>query len=206
MSYWDNSFQSTPSAWRETMTMAIDFKKFNISIHSLRMEGDQKAIPIPYTIHISIHSLRMEGDNSHCVLFWNADRISIHSLRMEGDPIFRTIFSNAVLISIHSLRMEGDSRKTLTIMYFVSFQSTPSAWRETPCSHTRKRRWRISIHSLRMEGDDAIAEADTLMAEFQSTPSAWRETNIHQIRMQVFQYFNPLPPHGGRRLFICRSI
>ena len=34
------SFQSTPSAWRETITMPIDFKKFNISIHSLRMEGD----------------------------------------------------------------------------------------------------------------------------------------------------------------------
>ena len=24
------------------MTMAIDFKKFNISIHSLRMEGDEE--------------------------------------------------------------------------------------------------------------------------------------------------------------------
>ena len=35
------TFQSTPSAWRETDTLPyiIDIK--NISIHSLRMEGDE---------------------------------------------------------------------------------------------------------------------------------------------------------------------
>ena len=55
-------FQSTPSAWRETITMPIDFKKFNISIHSLRMEGDDYHGKGVNDSHISIHSLRMEGD------------------------------------------------------------------------------------------------------------------------------------------------
>ena len=79
---------------------------------------------------ISIHSLRMEGDNSR-TLHNSAKRgISIHSLRMEGDlhAIVRVEAGNAFQstpsvwretsgrsadwlprsISIHSLRMEGD--------------------------------------------------------------------------------------------------
>ena len=77
-------------------------------------------------------------------------------------------------ISIRSLRMEGDIKETPKTS-MKSFQSTPSAWRET-C-----RKWRnnnddhISIHSLRMEGD-------------------W--TRSRNKIMQI--YFNPLPPHGGR--------
>ena len=35
------SFQSTPSAWRETFTLRIRQIGFYISIHSLRMEGDR---------------------------------------------------------------------------------------------------------------------------------------------------------------------
>ena len=33
-------FQSTPSAWRETIFSKASFAKSAISIHSLRMEGD----------------------------------------------------------------------------------------------------------------------------------------------------------------------
>ena len=58
-------FQSTPSAWRETQPIPIKPTKVTISIHSLRMEGDTSsgyAFPGKY---ISIHSLRMEGD--HCM-------------------------------------------------------------------------------------------------------------------------------------------
>ena len=60
----DLRFQSTPSAWRETgwgADMAAE-KQF-ISIHSLRMEGDQRLGKSPEPRNISIHSLRMEGDN-----------------------------------------------------------------------------------------------------------------------------------------------
>ena len=34
-----------------------------ISIHSLRMEGDDRLTPIAVRTDISIHSLRMEGDH-----------------------------------------------------------------------------------------------------------------------------------------------
>ena len=85
------------------------FFRSGISIHSLRMEGDNRIKHKPHLgIIISIHSLRMEGDNVcdcpvciHC--------ISIHSLRMEGDvPVVETVVVPEN-ISIHSLRMEGDN-------------------------------------------------------------------------------------------------
>ena len=38
-------------------------KFWDISIHSLRMEGDEKEKALRTLRHISIHSLRMEGDH-----------------------------------------------------------------------------------------------------------------------------------------------
>ena len=57
-------------------------------------------------------------------------------------------------ISIHSLRMEGDCLKMREWKLSVSFQSTPSAWRETR----------------------AYGITEVYDNKFQSTPSAWRET------------------------------
>ena len=56
-------FQSTPSAWRDTSPGRIDRKHDDISIHSLRMEGDHDSLDVVISGKvISIHSLRMEGD------------------------------------------------------------------------------------------------------------------------------------------------
>ena len=79
-------------------------------------------------------------------------------------------------ISIHSLRMEGDVAVDATKPRQHTFQSTPSAWRETISTLVKQALTEISIHSLRMEGD---------------TPCVSLMASIH--------YFNPLPPHGGRR-------
>ena len=101
-----------------------------------------------------------------------------------------------------------------------SFQSTPSAWRETFRNSTIPTLHHISIHSLRMEGDRRFSAGRCASVIFQSTPSAWRETwvkkfndsgefiSIHSLRMEgdveweqvnsVQNHFNPLPPHGGR--------
>ena len=58
-------FQSTPSVWRETLpTIAL--------------------CPI---LSISIHSLRVEGDQTHGSYYQRPCAISIHSLRVEGDLI-----------------------------------------------------------------------------------------------------------------------
>ena len=78
-------FQSTPSAWRETVCLPHMRHYKTISIHSLRMEGDA-AVNNDFSAQlISIHSLRMEGDLEYLMDYLAQLMISIHSLRMEGD-------------------------------------------------------------------------------------------------------------------------
>ena len=72
--------------------------------------------------------------------------------------------------------MEGDSRYSLVTGRYSSFQSTPSAWRET----------NVILNLNRF-------------SEFQSTPSAWRETREFLLSYSQYCHFNPLPPHGGRQ-------
>ena len=167
------TFQSTPSAWRETTSESSESESPNISIHSLRMEGDRSRLLLDHVSGISIPSLRMEGDEFRLLLF--PDRfISIHSLRMEGDPAGAVLPEN-LHISIHSLRMEGDLFGSLRSTAAPVFQSTPSAWRET-------------VYNTQASLEDA----------FQSTPSAWRETRGSPGIPVPHWNFNPLPPHGGR--------
>ena len=78
-------FQSTPSAWRETEETTEQHHICEISIHSLRMEGD----PIDNVcnqIFIHFNPLPPHGGR----LLYRISRIlsysiSIHSLRLEGD-------------------------------------------------------------------------------------------------------------------------
>ena len=125
-----------------------------ISIHSLRMEGDtwQQGEQLSY-FSISIHSLRMEGDNKHPGWRAGENLISIHSLRMEGDV--REMFFRGYVKTFQSTPSAW--RETLTGTkndgFMLVFQSTPSAWRETQGRPAAYRRSFISIHSLRMEGD-----------------------------------------------------
>ena len=170
---------------------------------------------------ISIHSLRMEGDKAFQKFICLYQHISIHSLRMEGDANIAYLISRRRCISIHSLRMEGDGRSRRIGIATKSFQSTPSAWRETLLNSNRTMylqtfqstpsAWRETRRSVRVATEHST---------FQSTPSAWRETHnwkplplrdcisIHSLRMEgdvgkgfIFaepRNFNPLPPHGGR--------
>ena len=156
------------------MTKAIELLQ-NISIHSLRMEGDGLWIVVDRIGYISIHSLRMEGDFTmrepknadtrfqstpsawretlRCLV--SAPQISdFNPLPPHGGrPISVDIYSMCPYISIHSLRMEGDAAGTVFVRWTDTFQSTPSAWRETASLRSRRFAFEISIHSLRMEGD-----------------------------------------------------
>ena len=57
-------FQSTPSVWRETHSIRKIYRIYDISIHSLRVEGDwfDRMRKYGFVENISIHSLRVEGD------------------------------------------------------------------------------------------------------------------------------------------------
>ena len=84
-----------------------------ISIHSLRMEGDQRLGKSPEPRNISIHSLRMEGDYIDLGYLCGGvyfNPLPPHGGRQDKLPV-EANFEN---ISIHSLRMEGDTLIWLT--------------------------------------------------------------------------------------------
>ena len=116
----------------------------------------------------------MEGDGFWTEVFLN-EEISIHSLRMEGDNFHtpdRLIENNFNPLPPHG----GRHFSSAPCAPPQAFQSTPSAWRETP----------------------GISFILFTMLSFQSTPSAWRETIPYLQDFQILGNFNPLPPHGGR--------
>ena len=57
------TFQSTPSVWRATQPRGLRGGPSEISIHALRVEGDDRGFPVAQVgRRISIHALRVEGD------------------------------------------------------------------------------------------------------------------------------------------------
>ena len=77
-------FQSTPSVWRETAFAALQ-RRQNQNFNPLPPCGGRlDMIRWTCSFPISIHSLRVEGDDVASDFFPNF-KISIHSLRVEGD-------------------------------------------------------------------------------------------------------------------------
>ena len=170
-------FQSTPSVWRETNFQLRRRNSKCISIHSLRMEGDEQVTDDWLSRNpISIHSLRMEGDTAHSFF-------QIFPMTFQSTPsVWRetTQTQNQTLRKRHfnPLPPYGGRPVLASILRSnTAFQSTPSVWRETHVTVT------VSSPS----------------AQFQSTPSVWRETLILRILTGTRNNFNPLPPYGGRQ-------
>ena len=125
--------------------------------------------------------------------------ISIHSLRVEGDCIKVLVFK-LNFCYFNPLPPCGGRRSELGIRFFtlIRFQSTPSVWRETFRKPCIKSFTLISIHSLRVEGDVALCMRELV-----------KRISIHSLRVEgdrfmpvglaPAEYFNPLPPCGGRR-------
>ena len=191
-----NLFQSTPSAWRETVVKSSLYPTISISIHSLRMEGDRwKSLHRSQKSHFNPlppHGGRLGATNTTSTSrtfqstpsAWRETRLSRN--------FFRFFPFQSTPSAWRETQRLGKSPEPKI------FQSTPSAWRETFCSALVKAFCGISIHSLRMEGDFLFFAEIVLHWEFQSTPSAWRETLTNKMISLSFGYFNPLPPHGGR--------
>ena len=116
------------------------------------MEGDSPLSAIYIAPDISIHSLRMEGDVYTLIIA----KTSVHFNPLPpygGRPPYRRRRTDSQEISIHSLRMEGDENQKAPVLHPKhfnplppyggrpschdlpivenQFQSTPSVWRET---------------------------------------------------------------------------
>ena len=167
---------------------------------------------------ISIHSLRMEGDATFPFVFTYPRKFQSTPSAWRETFTISSVWS--VLRNFNPLPPHGGRLAEWGVnMRNKAFQSTPSAWRETQrmdiCAtwefisiHSLRMEGDavqacvrgvllfISIHSLRMEGDDDKQLRVPSMTLFQSTPSAWRETyivswldvlcniSIHSLRME----------------------
>ena len=150
----DEIFQSTPSAWRETriyISKRIHFIHFN---------------PLPP------HGGRLSVEKPTVIQFSNFNPLPPHG----GRPKVLCRYCKYSDISIHSLRMEGDQTHRQGVPAGQSFQSTPSAWRETEITSARLHLV-AHFNPLPPHGGRLHATVSSLSSpEFQSTPSAWRET------------------------------
>ena len=148
-------FQSTPSAWRETHDLYYSYVSY-VYFNPLPPHGgrrDKMSSYIARKVFQSTPSAWRETDSesTHENEEQNFNPLPPHG----GRPQFYLSSFSRGEISIHSLRMEGDLRAGTVCTTPCKFQSTPSAWRETP-------------------RDSAVSA----LSAFQSTPSAWRETQI----------------------------
>ena len=168
-------FQSTPSAWRETEPEEEPEEEPDISIHSLRMEGDGNALPQ------IISAILFQSTPSA----WRETQGERHSGQCGH-------------ISIHSLRMEGDITSSLSLLLDRDFNPLPPHGGR-PCRRTGSHSPLYHFNPLPPHGGRLVDAAyQTYVITFQSTPSAWRETLPFLSFLSNFLYFNPLPPHGGR--------
>ena len=92
------------------MNRLLGMGGYDISIHALREEGDQRHQPCHHAGGISIHALREEGDGaSHgqsttaCYFYPRPPR--------GGRPAATLTLRAQIEISIHALREEGDLQR-----------------------------------------------------------------------------------------------
>ena len=126
-------FQSTPSAWRETRQFRKLSWNYGISIHSLRMEGDNSSSCSILRQFISIHSLRMEGDGIASLL--TQDLSHFNPLPPHGGRLSKTaqesVFHFAYPCTILQKRMQKTTFCTRKNGFFrkkgEKFGAKPSA-------------------------------------------------------------------------------
>ena len=168
-------FQSTPSVWRETRFAGDLMWNKQISIHSLRVEGDDYAA----NFSVSLFSFQSTPSVWRETNVYN-DRLTEY-LFQSTPSVWRETASDqkynwSLNISIHSLRVEGDRLRLIWSRKPCYFNPLPPCggrralypWQVQgiyfnplpPCggrpgAHLLHR-WCvcvISIHSLRVEGD-----------------------------------------------------
>ena len=123
-------FQSTPSAWRETSDAQERLDDISISIHSLRMEGDNDGCFAMF-VPRDFNPLPPHGGRP-ILLYTSCVARYFNPLPPHGGRPVR-IPAPAVGWYFNPLPPHG-GRRNLSHSDTVTskFQSTPSAWRETP--------------------------------------------------------------------------
>ena len=196
-------------------------RRFSISIHALREEGDLPLGRNETARKISIHALREEGDVREDSQR-RKDRNFYPRPPRGGRRLHAPSFRRCYRISIHALREEGDLRRQHPVPSHMRFLSTPSARRATVSVSSGSSRVSnfyprpprggrrrgifclsdgavISIHALREEGDDwCPRRKDDAEYFYPRPPRGGRLSDYTE--MVADGDFYPRPPRGGRHL------
>ena len=149
-------------------------------------------------INISIHSLRVEGDSNDGYFAMFVPRISIHSLRVEGDSSL--INSFMIVFDFNPLPPCGGRRvKNYRIGLLEEFQSTPSVWRETMLNSRGKQMAKNFNPLPPCGGRRHRCFLGSRVPDFNPLPPCGGRPFADPLRRGAAD-FNPLPPCGGRRM------
>ena len=154
-------------------------RRFSISIHALREEGDLPLGRNETARKISIHALREEGDVREDSQR-RKDRNFYPRPPRGGRRLHAPSFRRCYRISIHALREEGDLRRQHPVPSHMRFLSTPSARRATVSVSSGSSRV-SNFYPRPPRGGrplEAAANAGTAKEGFLSTPSARRATSV----------------------------
>ena len=103
-------FYPRPPGGGRPLAGIVKTNQMSISIHALRVEGDDQ--PGPYgRCEFYFYPRPPGGGRPIAGIFERVDLIiSIHALRVEGDSALQCTSAVALGISIHALRVEGDRK------------------------------------------------------------------------------------------------
>ena len=145
-------FQSTPSAWRETL-LPILSHLLKMYFNPLPPHGGRPVNGTAGNHRLYFNPLPPHGGRPvHLDIYRFVVDISIHSLRMEGDciPISRILQT----CHFNPLPPHGGRRRILSGGNVMShFNPLPPHGGRLQRADKLREVYRISIHSLRMEGD-----------------------------------------------------
>ena len=173
----DPTFLSTPSGWRATAQTFHRGSFAKVSIHALRVEGDQRFNP--REVGTNCFYPRPPGGGRPRALSTQIALVMTFLSTPSGWRATVLVLGKLLEldISIHALRVEGDPLIRSAIYSPLRFLSTPSGWRATSSNKLFPLNSLISIHALRVEGDVSVQHSELKSAS----------------------HFYPRPPGGGRQ-------
>ena len=188
----ENGFLSTPSGWRATRGKAcLNVLSGDISIHALRVEGDDTTLVLGRTT-ADFYPRPPGGGRPGVGEKSDGSYVDFYPRPPGGGRRFtaRPLSAMRPFLSTPSGWRATPETPWEDCDEDDVFLSTPSGWRATQFPEYEDLVLLISIHALRVEGDLFVRIDAGIISRFLSTPSGWRATaavhhSIHGLGISI---------------------
>ena len=179
------------------MKVQMNLRRFMISIHALRGEGDHSR-PLRAVRHRIFQSTPSVGRATTLSDPQNMP-VKFQSTPSVGRATrYNVIGMGCTNISIHALRGEGDRGGLFFFLSSLYFNPRPPWGGRPQAVAIGSVSKGISIHALRGEGDREYFRLYLIKSYFNPRPPWGGRRWFFHVFLHL-QYFNPRPPWGGRR-------